>query len=839
MCLWETRPDPKASKAEPAGGSAVVNATATKGAENAPVDRVILGDTASERSHDFHGEKTKAGQFQGRAWRDASDGGWFSFRMRVLPDDPVALRCVYWGGRVDRISDFFCNEKRFASQIENFDRINQFWTAEYPIPQAWTANQREVTLKLQTRPGKVGGVFAWEIVRRDAASDASPKHAGLRASPQFVRLPVGAIRPTGWLKRQLEIQAQGLTGYADEFVFTNSQWKGGCGNRLIGPPYRYMSNYLEGLVPLAWLLDDARLKSKSKPYIEWLLASGRTDGWFGPPRQDDNEEKVTNNPEYLACALKMLIEYSEVSGDNRVLPLAEKYLQYVDRHVEVWRREFWWGNRAMEHAIIAHWVYQKTNNPEYLNILDRIQKRSGYSWSAFFAEFPWDDTAVAQRRIPLGYDALGKTAHGVALAWAVKFPALAYLHTGEEADRVGSLRALAVLDRYHGQAAGRFSCDELVSGQRPTQGTELCTVMELAYSLEKVLEILGDVSVADRLETLVYNAIPGTTTPDFWAHQYNQQANQVLVSAEPRAWINNGPESNLYGLYPQYPCCLGNMHQGWPRFVEHLWMGTRDEGLAAVAFGPSQVSFRRAGVLVTVREETEYPFNGTIRFVIQTPQTLRFPFSIRIPTWAAHATLKVGDEQMSPAAGTWARMDRTWNSGDEVRLTLPMEIRRETRYQQASAVLRGPLYYSLRIDKKYHMLKSHGFKGAADWEIRPTTPWNYALEIDPNNPSKGVEMVRHPIGPFPFGDRDDKVYTAEAGSTTDYGRDAPVVLKIPARRIAPWRMSNGSAADPPPSPVTSDAAREIVELVPYGCARLRITEFPTVSPRNESRKGEH
>ena len=393
------------------------------GSDLVVVDSVRLGEASSEKSHQMQGEKTQSGRFQGRAWRDARDGGWFSYRMQVLPDAPVALRCVYWGNNYNRISDFFCDEKRLAAQIENFDRMNQFWTAEYPIPQAWTANKQALTIKLQARPGKVGGTFSWEIVRRDKAPAGEPRERrGLQVRPRFVKLPLGAVKPAGWLKRQLEIQAQGLTGYVNEFALTDSQWKGGRGNRLPGPPYRYMSNYLEGLAPLAWLLDDARLKAKARPYIEWLLTSGRPDGWFGPPRQDENEEGVANNAEYLACALKMLIEYSEATGDARVLPLAENYLRYLDHNVEAWRREFWWGTRSMEHALVAYWVYQKTGNTEYLGILDRIQRRSGYRWSQFFAAFPWDDVAVARRQIPLNYEPLSLTAHGVALAWAVKFP---------------------------------------------------------------------------------------------------------------------------------------------------------------------------------------------------------------------------------------------------------------------------------------------------------------------------------------------------------------------------------------------------------------------------------
>jgi len=72
-----------------------------------------------------------------------------------------------------------------------------------------------------------------------------------------------------------------------------------------------------------------------------------------------------------------------------------------------------------------------------------------------------------------------------------------------------------------------------------------------------------------------------------WAHQYDQQSNQVLVTVDKRAWISNSNYSNIYGLMPNYGCCLANMHQGWPKFAASLWMATNDNGLAAVAYSPS------------------------------------------------------------------------------------------------------------------------------------------------------------------------------------------------------------------------------------------------------------
>ena len=82
------------------------------------------------------------------------------------------------------------------------------------------------------------------------------------------------------------------------------------------------------------------------------------------------------------------------------------------------------------------------------------------------------------------------------------------------------------------------------------------------------------------------NALPGTFTDDMWAHQYNQEPNQVEVSLHRKPWTTDGPESNLYGLEPNFGCCAANFHQGWPKFAGSLWMASHDGGLVAAVYSP-------------------------------------------------------------------------------------------------------------------------------------------------------------------------------------------------------------------------------------------------------------
>ncbi|MDP2897439.1 MAG: glycoside hydrolase family 127 protein [bacterium] len=621
---------------------------------------------------------------------------------------------------------------------------------------------------------------------------------------KFVALPLGSVKPQGWLKEQLTIQANGLTGHLDEFwpSLSKSAWNGGDGEAWERGPY-----YLDGLVPLAYLSEDERLLEKIKPWIEWILSSQQPNGWFGPPQNKDRWP--------LAVAMKVLTQYHEATNDPRVIPLLKNYFKYLSDNPPDWPDGEWRGVRAMENVVSAYWLYNRTGDPDILKVAESIQKNS-FNWISYFLDFPYT-TEVMKKGIRPGHPS-----HVVNIAMAIKHPGVWYQQSQDERDKQAVYDGIGSLDKHHGQVTGRFGGDEHLSGRRPTQGTELCGVVEYMFSLENLIEVLGDVALADRLELLAYNANPGTCTPDYWAHQYDQQANQVLCTVAKRDWSTNGDSSNIYGLEPNYGCCTSNMHQGWPKFVSHMWMATHDNGLAAVAYGPNEVKARVAdGVEVTITEETEYPFDGSVEFAISLPQPTAFPLYLRIPAWADGTSIRSGDETIRPGGGTFAVLKRTWKSGDAVKLDLPMKLRTETRYNNSVSVLRGPLYFSLKIGERYEKLKSyHDTLPAADWAIHPTTPWNYGLILDRENPQEFISTVRGKIGKTPFAQE-----------------TAPVILKVKGRAIPNWKLVNNSAGDPPISPVKSDEPITDLEMIPYGCTRLRITEFPVIEPSSAGQEG--
>lgn len=602
----------------------------------------------------------------------------------------------------------------------------------------------------------------------------------------FSFLPLGSVKPEGWLKRQLRIQADGLTGHLPEFwesLGPKSGWLGGGGESWERGPY-----YLDGLVPLAYLLDDDHLKGEVRKWMEWALASQDELGHFGPKSLTDWWP--------FGVMLKVLTQYQEVSGDRRVIPLMEKFFRHMRRQLPANHMHSWAVMRWADTALSIIWLYNRTGEAELLDLANSVMGQ-GFNWTWHFAEFAHAGKQAG--RFP-------HQTHVVNNAMGVKTPAVSWLLTNWGEHRSGAWQAIEMLDAFHGTAAGIFTGDEHYAGKDPIQGTELCSVVEYMFSLENLIQTFGDPAFGDRLEKIAYNALPATFSADMWTHQYDQQANQVLCTIDRRAWTNNGDDSNIFGLEPNYGCCTSNMHQGWPKFVANLWMATPDDGLAAVAYGPCRVTARvRGGAEITIREDTDYPFGQTIRLTIHSSAAVSFPLMLRIPGWADGALVSVNGDAHEVSAGGFHRVERTWNDGDTVELVFPMTLQAERRFQDSVALTRGPLVYSLKIGERWE--KVRGEEPHADYAVHPTTPWNYGLLLDP-------EFLQADISVKGVG---DVIYASDA---------APIELHVKGRKIPEWTLCQNSAGPLPASPAKSSEPVEDLTLVPYGCAKLRITEFP-------------
>lgn len=664
-------------------------------------------------------------------------------------------------------------------------------------------------------------VAAAQLPTQGSNSFYSSNRPPLLPNP-LIKLPVGSIRPEGWLRSQLVAEAAGMVGRLEEISpwckFEGSAWADPQGRGEHG--WEELPYWLRGFTSLGYVLGDERLIGRARRWIEAILAGQRPDGYFGPQSNRDGQ-MIDVWPNMIA--LYALRSHYEATGDPRVLSLMERYFR-------------WQLGLPREQFLPGSW--QKIRGGDNLDSIYWLYNRTGHPWLLELAHINHERTADWFGGIP--------SWHGVNICQGFREPAQYYQQAHDPRYLEATGRNYRTVMELYGQVpGGMFGADENARPgfTGPRQAAETCSMVEIMWSHELLTSITGDVTWADRCEEVAFNSLPAALTPDLKALHYLTAPNMIQLDRTSKApLLENGGDMLSYSPFEQYRCCQHNVAFGWPYFTEHLWMATRDNGLAAVLYAPCTVTAKvgvdsgaTAGVEVTWVEETGYPFTEDIdfRLVAMSRDRVRFTLYLRIPQWCTQPAILVNGQaplaredggQSFPVldttggSGRWVAITRDWQRGDRVQLRLPMPVtvRRWEKNRRAVSIHRGPLAFSLAIGERWDR-----YGGTGDfpcYEVFPTTPWNYALMLD-----EGVQVEKN-AWEVKAGGEQQQPFAPE---------NAPLRLKVRARRVPGWQQeANGLIGEVPESPVdpaTVEATQEEVTLIPMGCARLRVSAFPEIS----------
>ena len=613
----------------------------------------------------------------------------------------------------------------------------------------------------------------------------------LLATP-FSPLPLGSVRPQGWLLTQCQLQRDGLTGNAETVyasdLGTNSGWLGGAGDNWERSPY-----YFKGLIPLAYVLNDAGLKQKAQKWMDWLLNHQGPDGYLGP---------VANNdwwPRMIATyALK---DYYEATADARVPLVLSNYFNYMRLNLPARPLSDWGKARAGDEMDVALWLFNRNGDTNLLTLVNRLRQQA----------YDWPGIMTSNNFMLYGTDFQPK--HNVNVEQALKMPAVYYQVSKLAGDRDAVALGINHLMREHALSCGINSGTEFLAGNASVQGVELCSIVEAMLSLETAGRIIGDATLEDRLEMISFNALPAALTPDIKGLQYYTLPNNAIAIYGGHGFNQDYANATLPGPDSGFPCCRFNFQMGWPKFVQNSWAATSAGGLATMAYAPTVVNAVVAGRPVQITEETSYPFEEQVRLRLAVSNAVTFPLQVRIPGWCSNATVTVnGQLQPGVAPGIFLSLSNTWNNGDLVTLNFPMTVQTQPGPSRSVSVQRGPLVYSLRIGENWTVRTPDPLAaGFNEYEIRPTTPWNYALQLDPANPGASLNFTRLTTPANPFDPAQN-----------------PLTLTAGAKQIPGWTIGwNGTQAfEPPASPVASSRNLETVTLVPFGSQHLRLSWLP-------------
>lgn len=600
------------------------------------------------------------------------------------------------------------------------------------------------------------------------------------------------VKPKGWMRRQLEIQAKGLAGNLDKVWpdVADSSWIGGQHEAWERVPY-----WLDGFVPLAYLLEDEDMIARAKKYIDAILSRQRPDGWLCPC---DDKKRANYDTWALILISKVLVLWYDCSGDARIPDALYRAMKQFDKHTNGNMILRWGSARWFEILFALYRLYEWYPEDWIIGLCDKMAVM-GLDWKGIFKRWHYEKPRF-------GVGAWSFLHHVVNQAMMLKSDALYSLRTGEDPEAFVN-EALSMLMNAHGQPYGSFSGDECVAGKSPIQGTELCAIVEEMFSYETLLSITANPTWGDRAEFLAFNALPATCSPDMWTHQYDQLANQNACRIMPREVVQfttNKGEAHLFGLEPEFGCCTANMGQGWPKFALSAFMKS-ESGIASTVLVPTAVKTQIGGTDVEIELATRYPFRSTLTYTVRTAAPVSFPFSIRIPGFAKSAKI----DGKNVKTGEFAVLDREWSGETTVTVELDFATEMTEGFDGMFSVTRGPLLYALPIGEEWH-LREYEKNGVmrkfpyCDYEILPTTPFAYGFAED-----SFTYVESEPEAEFLFSPE-----------------GAPVALEAMLAPVA-WGEENGHCKASPDSRVANGAAEKLC-LIPYGCTSLRMSVLPKI-----------
>jgi len=625
-----------------------------------------------------------------------------------------------------------------------------------------------------------------------------------------IKLPVGEVKPQGWLLEMLHRQKNGLNGHLGEI----SAWLDKDNNAWLGTGTDYgweeVPYWLKGYGDMAYILGDEKMIKEAKTWIEAAFKSQRKDGYFGPYIEKNGKPDLWGNMIMLWC----LQSYYEYSNDQRVIDLMTDYFKWeLALPDDIFLKDYWENSRGGDNLLSVYWLYNITGEKFLLELAEKIHRNTA-NWRQRSTLPNW---------------------HNVNIAQSFREPATYYMLSKDSADLLAGYNVHHLIRNTFGQVpGGMFGADEnaRMGYIDPRQATETCGFVEQMASDEWLLRMTGDLFWAEHCEKVAFNSFPAAMMPDLKALRYLTAPNHVISDSKNHSpgIQNSGPFLAMNPFSSR--CCQHNHGQGWPYFIEHLMMASPDNGIIAAIYGACNARVKVAdGKTVEIVETTNYPFEEQIKFTIRTSQKVRFPLYLRIPSWANKPTILLNGKSLNTTLvnGKYICIEREWEKDDEIVLNVPMKLTQSVWQvnQQSRSIDYGPLTFSLKIAEDYKMVSSTETAiGDSKWqknadpakwptfEIYPASPWNYALVIDDNLPLEDNFVVvkkEWPADNFPF-----------------TPQQVPIEIKAKGKKLVTWKIDQYGLCSELPIMENRkfEAKTEDITLIPMGAARLRISAFP-------------
>ena len=562
-------------------------------------------------------------------------------------------------------------------------------------------------------------------------------------------LPFGSVKPSGWLKIQMEHDMEGFVGNLDRLVpdlindpiystgrlgkHSKAKELGNLKEGDVGGDEQYkwwnsetQSNWWDGYIRNALLLDDPQANEKVRQYVDRMLETQDPDGYLGIYDTALRYRFTSENGELWAktTLLRGLLAYYEATGDKKAREAIDRAVSDVMTNFPPGASHPFYAGREFAGGV-AHGL-------TFTDVLERMRELTGDRKYTDYAAFLYNDycnqyTSETDAQLANILDtAYRLKAHGVHTYEHLRPLITAAWATGDPELRKALDIYLERIRKCTTPAGGAIG-DEWIAGRTAdatNTGYEYCSLHELMDSYSLLFRKSGDPSAADAMENIFFNAAQGSRDPDHSCIAYLKTDNSYEMTGTRNGEPEPGRNQTRYKYSPAHQdvavCCAPNAGRITPYFVASSWVMEGEHTLVCVSPVPVTMQTEINGIKVNIEVITGYPFDNKFVFNVRCAEPMRLTIKIRKPDWVQGLKTYEKYSQEEP----FLVIDRLFKRDDRVEFEFLTGVRVVEDLNHSRYFIHGALVYALPAEAVARKGREYA-PGFTDLEYKPLDAVRY------------------------------------------------------------------------------------------------------------------
>ena len=541
-------------------------------------------------------------------------------------------------------------------------------------------------------------------------------------SEKYQSLLFGSIKPSGWLKLQMQKDMAGFVGHLDQLVpdLINDPIYGSerlhkqskakdLGNLKSGDAdgdeqYKWwnsetQSNWWDGYIRNSFMLDDEKAIEKVETFIDRILDTQDEDGYLGIYDKELRYKFTGENGELWSKATlyRGLLAFYECTRNQKVWNALIRAVDNLMRNYPVNQSQPFFAGKDFSGGV-AHGL-------TFTDVLDRMHQLTGdpkyIDYAAFlYRNFSENYSSETDAQLPSILNPEYKLqTHGAHTYEHLRPLVVAAYATGSPELKKALQIYVARIKNCTTPTGGAIG-DEWIGGRQEDAthtGYEYCSLHELMDSYSILFQKSGELNAAEEIETIFYNAAQGSRNPEHSCIAYLKTDNSFEMTGTRNGEIEPGRNQTRYKYSPVHQdvavCCVPNAGRISPYFLQNCWMKEGENTLVAAVLAPNILQTTIQNVSVKIEEITEYPYWNHFVFRIETKHPVSFKLKMRTPQWVKSIQTK---EKYQLENG-FLVFDRKFSKNDQIELEFRAEVKVEDDLNHEKYFSYGALVYARPI----------------------------------------------------------------------------------------------------------------------------------------------